>query len=166
MEAYKLYSDQTKNQLPLVLIGGDGWQNGTILSKISDLLNDGYEIYHPKEYVADKDMPALYSGAKVLLHLALHEGFGLTALEAMGTKTPVLVSDIPVMHEVAGEAAIYANPEGAQDISDKAQELLQDNSLRTKLIDAGEKRLVKFSWGDTARKILEYARQDVRSVDV
>jgi glycosyltransferase involved in cell wall biosynthesis len=59
---------------------------------------------------------ALYSGAEVLVQWSLHEGFGLTPLEAMACGTPVVISDGGALPEVAGEAAMVvpldAGPEG------------------------------------------------------
>jgi glycosyltransferase involved in cell wall biosynthesis len=98
-DAYKLYAD--KNSLPaaLVLVGGDGWNNTAIKEKMVRMQDAGYAIHHPKTYVEDEDLPALYSGAKALVHVAIHEGFGITSLQAQACGTPVIVSDLPVHKE-------------------------------------------------------------------
>lgn len=55
----------------------------------------------------DRELAALYRHARALLHPALQEGFGLPPLEAMASGTDVIVSDIPIMREIAGEAARF-----------------------------------------------------------
>lgn len=55
----------------------------------------------------DRELAALYRHARALLHPALQEGFGLPPLEAMASGTDVIVSDIPSMREIAGDAARF-----------------------------------------------------------
>ncbi len=62
------------------------------------------------EVRGDERLAALYRNARALLHPALQEGFGLPPLEAMACGTDVIVSDIPILREVAGEAARYVAP--------------------------------------------------------
>ena len=67
-------------------------------------------------WVAEEDLPALYSGADLLVQWSRHEGFGLTPLEAMACGTVAVVSDAGALPETAGEAAavvpLAAGPEG------------------------------------------------------
>lgn len=60
--------------------------------------------------VTDGELRWLYENAKGLLFGSLDEGFGLPPLEALSFGCPIAVSDIPVMHEVVGNAAIYFDP--------------------------------------------------------
>ena len=54
--------------------------------------------------VEQKDLPALYSGAKFLAFVSKEEGFGVPILEAMACDTPVLTSDQSSMEEISGKA--------------------------------------------------------------
>lgn len=103
LDAYKHYADKRVRPIPLVLVGGDGWNNEAILRRLHELQGEGYAILRPKKYVADDDLPALYSGAWALVHIALHEGFGLPPVQAQACGTPVIVSDLPVFHETLPE---------------------------------------------------------------
>ena len=99
LDAYQKYSDQTKKPAALILVGGDGWKNEQTLQKIHDLQKAGYGVIRPNKHVQDADLPALYSGARALIAVPLHEGFGLSPLQAQACGTPVIVSDIPVFRE-------------------------------------------------------------------
>ncbi|GAB6177374.1 hypothetical protein JCM16814_22650 [Desulfobaculum senezii] len=61
--------------------------------------------------VPEAALPALYRGAFCLLHPALIEGYGFPPLEAMACGVPAIVSDIPVLRETAGGAAVFAPPD-------------------------------------------------------
>jgi glycosyltransferase-like protein len=63
--------------------------------------------------VAHDDLPALVATADVFAFPSTKEGFGLAALEALAANTPVVVSDLPVLREVFGDAVRYAPPDAA-----------------------------------------------------
>ncbi len=103
--------------------------------------------------VSDADLPALYSGALALVYPSHYEGFGLPVLEAMQCGACVIVSRDPAIHEVAGEAAIYA--ESVREIAQAMQGIL-DNPERAAILRAQSiARARTFSWGRTARQTRE-----------
>ncbi len=57
-----------------------------------------------------KILAAIYRKATLVLQTSDAEGFGLPVAEAMACGTPVVASDLPVLREVGGEAAIYCPP--------------------------------------------------------
>lgn len=67
----------------------------------------------------DEQLINLYTHASALVFPSLMEGFGLPALEALALECPVIVSDIPVFHEILGDQATYFNPLDAQDLKEK-----------------------------------------------
>jgi glycosyltransferase involved in cell wall biosynthesis len=64
--------------------------------------------------VGDARLAALYRQAACLCLPSRYEGFGLPPLEALACGTPVVLSDIPVLHEIAGDAALYFPPDDPQ----------------------------------------------------
>ena len=158
LEAYKKYCDANEHPLPLLLVGGDGWNNDGIKQRINNLTKEGYKISVPKQYIEDEDMPFIYSAAALLTHLAVHEGFGLTVTEALSTKTPVLLSDIDVLREVAGDAGVYVKPDDIMQIANGMKDLTYNKQLRNQLIDRGIKRSKLFTWSSTVNKLIEIIR--------
>ena len=57
----------------------------------------------------DKTLQSLYAHAIALVFPSRMEGFGLPALEALRSGCRVIVSDIPVFHEILGDFAVYAD---------------------------------------------------------
>jgi glycosyltransferase involved in cell wall biosynthesis len=107
--------------------------------------------------VPDEDLPALYAGAELLVYPSLHEGFGLPVLEAMSCGTPVVVSRVPALAELVGEAGILVEPE-PQAIADGIAALLGDPTRRAELSAAGLERAAAFSWHRAAAATLELYR--------
>lgn len=89
-----------------------------------------------------------------MLFPSLIEGFGLPVLEAMGHRIPVIASDIPVIAEVAGDAAVLVDPHDITALSDAMSKVLQDGEMRKALIVKCSERIKDFSWENTARKTL------------
>ena len=58
-------------------------------------------------FVNGEGLAALYRRATIAVLPSESEGFGLPALEALACGTPAVLSDIPVFHEIAGDAATF-----------------------------------------------------------
>ena len=72
-----------------LIAGRGGWKNENILPLIKKLgLKKKIKFMG---YVAEKDLPYLYSAAKVFMFLSLYEGFGLPPSEAAACGTPTLL---------------------------------------------------------------------------
>jgi glycosyltransferase involved in cell wall biosynthesis len=105
-------------------------------------------------YVPQRELPALYRGARLLAMPSLGEGFGLPALEAMACGTPVVVGNTSAMPEVVGDAGLLVDPEDTGAIADAILRLLTQDPLRKELIARGLARATEFSWERTARQML------------
>jgi glycosyltransferase involved in cell wall biosynthesis len=104
-------------------------------------------------YVEKAELARLYRGAACLLLPSRYEGFGLPVLEAMASGTPVVAYPDPALQEVAGDAAVYAEPEG---LADAIRRAIAD---RDRLVAAGLERARRFSWDETARRTLDVYRE-------
>jgi glycosyltransferase involved in cell wall biosynthesis len=109
-------------------------------------------------FVSDHDLPALYSAARVYACPSLYEGFGFTVLEAMACGTPVVCSRKTSLPEVAGDAALYADPQSPEEFAGALQRAFFDDSLRAKLVQAGFANVERFSWSRAAARALEAYR--------
>lgn len=106
--------------------------------------------------VSDEELINLYKNAEAFIYPSLYEGFGIPPLEAMALGCPVLASDIPVLHEVCNDAAIYFNPLDERDIQDTIISFHNKReSEKTILIEKGYNNLKRFSWIESAKEIKE-----------
>ena len=112
------------------------------------------ERVHFLGWVAEQELPGLYSLAHVVAVPSLIEGFGLPALEAMACGTPVLASQSSSIPEVVGEAGLLVDPTSVEALSCGLQQLLSQPELRQRLRTAGLRRANQFSWAGTARQLL------------
>src|SRR5690606_2455690 len=110
-------------------------------------------------FVADADLPALYSGATALVFPSLCEGFGLPILEAMACRTPIIASDTSPLPEVVGTAGMLVSPRQEELWTRAMTRVIEDNDLRENYIAAGFAQASAFSWQNAARKLLNIYAQ-------
>ncbi|MBI4635693.1 MAG: glycosyltransferase family 4 protein [Candidatus Rokubacteria bacterium] len=106
-------------------------------------------------YVGAPALAGLYRGARALVHPSLSEGFGLPPLEAMACATPALVSRIPALEEVCGDAALYFDPEDPAALTAALASVLEDGHLRERLARAGPVQAKQYTWERTAGALLD-----------
>lgn len=153
LDAYKEYIDTAKNDTQLVIIGGDGWNNDNIMKRMQQLISEGYNINRPSRYVEDADLPAIYSGCRALVHVALHEGFGLSLVQAQACGAPVVASNLAVFKETLNDEKLFI----VQDSHDAHE--IAESMKRASL--AGHSRSpyrTELTWSNTAKKLLLVAR--------
>jgi len=104
-------------------------------------------------YASDEELLALYQGARALVLPSLHEGFGLTALEAMACGTPVVAAGVSSIPEVVGDAAVFVDPLDPESIAAGLWRILTEDGLCKDLRERGLERASRFSWEATARAV-------------
>ncbi len=109
--------------------------------------------------VSRAQLPSVYKSARVLLHPSLDEGFGITLLEAMAMGLPIVCSNRGSLPEIAGDAAILTEPDDYLAMAKAVCGILENDGLRVNLVHEGRKQVSKFTWQNTARKMLEIYRQ-------
>jgi glycosyltransferase involved in cell wall biosynthesis len=97
--------------------------------------------------VPDGELAALYRGARCVLYPSVYEGFGLPVLEAMACGTPVVTSSGSAMEEVAGGAAVLADPASADAL---AAGIAEAEARRDELVALGLARAARFTWAASA----------------
>ena len=105
-------------------------------------------------FVSEKELPALYTAARVYACPSLYEGFGFTVLEAMACGAPVVCSRETSLPEVGGDAACYADPRAPQKFGEVIHSAFCDQGLRRQMIERGYANVRRFSWSSTAERAL------------
>ncbi len=103
----------------------------------------------------EPDLAALLGGAAALVHPALHEGFGLTPLEAMHAGVAVIAARSPGLAETCADAVLYVDPYDADGLARELARVAADPALRAALAARGRDRAAAFSWRASARAHIE-----------
>ena len=136
----------------LVLAGKPGWNSGALLKTISSLGLEDRIIF--LNYVDSKELPYLYSGARLFVYPSIIEGFGFPPLEAMACGTPTVSAKTTALQENLSGAAELVHPENVDALAVSMLRLLTDEVLREDYRKKGFERARGFSWTRAAEKML------------
>jgi len=130
--------------LQLVLAGGDGWGVAAARAAVA---NSGVatRILRPG-YIDDMTLGALFRRAEVIAYPSLVEGFGMPALEALASGTPLVTTSGSALEEVVGDAALLVPPADVDALAAALTRVLDDPALAQRLRAAGPPRAATFTW--------------------
>jgi len=163
IEAYScLRGSRPEGKLPqLVLVGKRGWlDNETFRAAQRHSANNDIAF---TGYVAEKDLPALYSGATCFVYPSFFEGFGLPVLEAMQCGAPVIAGNRTSIPEVVGKAGLLLDPFDTNSLVQALTRMLDDSEYRAALRIQGLERARQFDWKQTAQMTLQAYQKAVVS---
>jgi glycosyltransferase involved in cell wall biosynthesis len=146
----------------LVLAGPDGPARPEIEQARSRLRDDIAERVRVIGAVDDDVRSALLARAAVVAYPSIYEGFGFPVLEAMQCGTPVLAARAGAIPEVAGDAALLVEPTDEPAMADGLARLLDDDPLRSDLIERGHARALEYSWTRCATEMAQLYRSIAR----
>lgn len=106
------------------------------------------------DYVTDEYLSSLYQNALALIFPSKMEGFGLPVLEALSNNCPVIASDIPVIHEIAGEAVVYFNHSRKENLVQILQEIIDGKINLNQSLEKKEDVLRRYSVNKMVKETL------------
>lgn len=159
LAAWAQFTAQASKKPLLVLAGA--WDQRYPQAKQWVLNQDMQDAVRFVGPVDDGDLPALLSGARLFILPSLYEGFGLPALEALACGAPVACARTSSLQEVAGEAALYFDPQNAAEMASVISRIWADETLSQELRARGPVQAANFSWQRTAQETINVYRQAV-----
>jgi glycosyltransferase involved in cell wall biosynthesis len=145
IHAHQLLPEKLREEHPLILIGGRGWDDDAIVAAAK---KDPYVSWQQRLNDAERD--AILKDAVLCAFPSLYEGFGLPVLESFCAGIPVVTSHGGSLAEVAGDAACIVDPLSEESIAAGLRTLLEDAALRRSYAEKGLKRAAAYSWEKTA----------------
>lgn len=136
----------------LVIAGGKGWLYDDIFAAAES--SPVADNIHLIGFVADDDLPTLYSLADVFAYPSHYEGFGIPVIEAMACGTPVVCADNSSLPEVAGDAAHQVNATDTGSLAETLHRLAHNETVRQQTIAAGLAQAQRFTWEAAAARLL------------
>lgn len=129
----------------LVLAGGDADVTRAELAALAEDLGIGDRLLLLGGVQHDQ-VPALLAHADAVAYTSLYETFGLPVLEALASGRPLVASNRGAIPEVAGGAAHLVDAESVESIAGGIADVLLNDTLRSRLIEAGLRRSACFTW--------------------
>ncbi|MGH3755680.1 MAG: glycosyltransferase [Pseudonocardiaceae bacterium] len=154
VDAYQR-SHAAQARIRLVCVDRDFADKAPMSASIRNVLGNAAVMFGS---VGDSTLCALYRHAEFLVHLAEHEGFGFTPLEALAAGTRVLTSDIPVLRETLADHALFTDPTDVAAIAKAINRLIatpdKPTSRRRRMSWAG-----RYRWSRHADDVLAIYRE-------
>ena len=143
IKAFSLIANQFEHDLVLV-----GQKEGFITADtgLDFLVKELEDRVQFTGRVEQTKLQQYFSHATCLIFPSLYEGFGLPPLEAMAAGCPVICSDAGPMPEVCGDAVLYFDPKNIEQLAEKLEMVLSNDSLRNDLISRGSLHVQSFTW--------------------
>jgi len=138
-----------RNRLEIVGVDPKGLE--TFRHRIREVGND--DSIHLHGYLKEEEIRGLLARACFLCYPTLYEGFGMPILDAFAAGVPVMTSPTTSLPEVAGDAAVYVDPNNTLSMTSGMMTLLTDAEVRWNLVQQGRERVARFTWEATAEKV-------------
>ncbi len=148
LKAFSLFKKRLQSGMKLVIAGRLAWKYESFVQSLKsykyrdDVVLTGY--------LEEEELAKITGSAWALVYPSLLEGFGVPVLEAMISDVPVITSEGSSMQEIAGDAALYANPSDPASLAEQLMRIYKDENLRRDLISKGRMAASHFSWDYTA----------------
>jgi glycosyltransferase involved in cell wall biosynthesis len=130
-----------------LLIVGDGSERDNLKELVKQLdLNDSV-VFTGK--VPSKETPNYFNKLNCLVNISQYESFGVSVIEAMACKVPVVVSDTGGLKEIVNNSdmGICVEPGNVEQTSKAVEKIMQDKGFTEKAIDKAYQSVKeRFSW--------------------
>lgn len=117
---------------------------GELLPEQEDALSRNHLDYIHKMGLTDEQILEAYEKCDIVSFISMFEGFGMIVIEANKVGRPVICSDIPVLKEVAGDAALFVDPYDIKSMRAGFERLLSEPDLCQALVERGRNNVRRF----------------------
>lgn len=151
INAFSQYLKLKPSNLKLVIAGKKGWLYDEIFKTVTQFNLQNQVIF--TDFITESEKWYLYKNAIATVIPSTYEGFGIPAIESQKVGTPVIASNIPSLTEVLEDSALFIDPTDTSSLV-KALNNIQKQPLRDKLIKNGLIQSAKYTWKNSAIKLL------------
>lgn len=152
VEAFSILWDKGLD-VSLSIVGKYGWRAERARNLIENSPYKNRNLFWYNQGISDYELAELYQSCDAVVFASMTEGFGLALIEAAIYKKPLIIRDIPIFREVAGENAFYFTGTSGIDLAVKIQEWLE-------LYDSGKyprsDKISYISWEQCVKNVFTY----------
>jgi phosphatidylinositol alpha-mannosyltransferase len=146
---------QRRPDTRLVIVGEGGlrrqYEHQSEKLGLRDVLFEGH--------VSAESLPAYYQRADVFASPStVNESFGITLLEAMAARTPVVATSINGTNTLGehGVTGLIVPPKNPPAMAEAIEQLLDDRAAAARYVEAAQDRARRFDWEQIALQLLDY----------
>jgi len=126
----------------VALVERESGHMSAAIKVIGDLgLQDRVHLVHS---LPESDLRSLYTHATTLFFPSFAEGFGYPPVQAAACGVPVVASDLAVLREVMGDAALFVDPSNDSAMTQGLRSVILDSACRARLQAEGVKRAGRY----------------------
>lgn len=146
--AFEKFREGNQTNMKLLIVGHKKWWT-TEMEQVFDGMKFKDQVIFTGRMPIE-ELVKVVGSAFAMTYVSVFEGFGVPIIEAMKSGVPVITSNVTSMPEVAGGAALLADPFDPANIAAAMSNLFVNPSLRPGLIESGLHRAGEFSWSRTS----------------
>ena len=145
LAGYALLDADHRRRHPLIMAGGE-WEGARLACQTQARAAGIADDVKFLGWVGDEWLAPLYRHALAYCLPTREETFGRTVIESMACGTPVIVNDIPIMHEVTEGHALIVDFKHAEQVAQALKNVAKDAALRARLRERGLARAQRFTF--------------------
>ena len=144
--------------MSLVVVGRDHHGYKSYIQKLAAQSGVEHRIIY-LEGLPFTDLPALYTGAEVVVYPSLYEGFGIPVIEALECGRPVVAATGSCLEEAGGPDTLYVDPKDPNDLIQAVHAILRDPASARQMGLAGRDYVKRFRSENMAPCLMDLYRQ-------
>jgi glycosyltransferase involved in cell wall biosynthesis len=153
LQAFDAFKNAQDTRLKMLVVGHRYWWTAELEAAYQTMKHREDVVFTGR--LPQEELYRVMAAAFALTYVPYFEGFGIPLLEAMYCDVPVITASTSSLPEVAADAALYADPFSVESICKAMLDLVNDETLQKRLIEAGRVRRQQFSWDITAGLLWE-----------
>lgn len=151
LRAFELFREEYRSPFKLVIVGKKFFLTKAMEDQLDAMKHKQDVIFTGR--METSELNDVLASSWALTFVPFYEGFGIPLVEAMNCDIPILASNVTSLPEIAGDAAVYAEPESPGSIRDGMVRIVREEGLRDNLILKGRERRKRYSWDHTAGEL-------------
>jgi glycosyltransferase involved in cell wall biosynthesis len=153
LAAFEQFKANDDKEVKLLFVGEPMWGASYLSEQITQMQYADDLVFTGR--LSTEVLQMVLASAEALMLVSFNEGFGIPVVEAMHCDVPVICSKVASLPEVAGDAALYVDPNNVDSIANAMQQIIAFPDLRKSLVMKGRMQREKFNWDLTAQKVWE-----------
>ena len=156
VEAFSILWDKGMD-VSLSIVGKYGWRAEKARALIENSPYINKKLFWYNQGISDSELAELYQSCDAVVFASMTEGFGLALIEAAIYGKPLIIRDIPIFREIAGENALYFSGTEGRNLAEKIEQWIE-------LFEKGRcpesKKISYISWEKCTKNVFNFIAQD------